>query len=202
MALFLNILLFIFIAACGFIVQFFSRWSPWINLLVTYVIVLILPPFWSPALVGGIWVACAFFTFHPENEKKVDVSSSLNWRRLILSSLWTFSGFLLTLLFLWKTKVLTDLSVPEREMSAWFFMILIEICFYKVLTQLSLRLHKIPLGYGIALINFLMLFYWVFHLGLFTILLIFITLLIINPLLLIWLDPSMRTRTPFVGRIK
>jgi hypothetical protein len=202
MPLFLKIILFLFITACMFTTQFFSRWSPWINLVVSFLIVLILPPFWSSAFIGGIWAACAFFTFHPENEKKVDGPSSLNWKRILFCSLWTFSGFLLTLLFIWKIKVHTDLSTVHREIAARFFLVGVEICLYKVITQISSRLHRIPLGYGIAVLNFIMILYWLIHLGLFTILLTFMSLFIINPLLLIWPDPSMKTRDSFLGRNK
>lgn len=200
MELFFKIILFLLVAFSGFTFQLFSRWTPWINMVVTFLLVLLFPPFWSAGLTGGIWIACAFFTFHPENDKKADVIFTLNWHRLVLYSLWTFLGFLLTLLFIWKIKVYTNFSLVQREISAWFFLIVLEICLYKVIAQLSARLHRIPLGYGIAVLNFMMLIYWLFPLGLYVLLLTLTSLLIINPLLLIWLDPAMGTRDTIFWR--
>lgn len=178
-------LLFLF---AGFCLQFLARWSPLINLAASYLMVLFLPPAWSLGLTSGIWIACAFFTYNPEQEHHLDTIPAISFRKILLSSVWTFSGFLLTLIFLWKLKVQTNLDLGQRELLAWAFLGLIEICLYRVIARLSPSLYRIPLGYGMAVFNFLLLFYWIYSLGIVWMALIFFTFLIINPLLLLVVD--------------
>lgn len=183
-----NIFIFILFLLVGFGLQFLVRWSPWVNLAISYLVVAIFPPVWSLGLIIGTWISCAFFTFNPELEHQFEMISAVSWRKTVFSALWTFTGFLLTLIFLWKLKMSNSLELFPREMLAWFFLILVEICLYRIIARLSPRLYRIPLGYGIAFLNFLMILYWIFPFGVLFILLILFSLLIINPLLLIIVD--------------
>lgn len=188
-----SILIYIFFLVIGFGFQSMVRWSPWFNLALSYLIVLLLPPNWSLGLVNGSWIACAFFTYNPEQDNRFDTIPVISFRKTILASCWTFSGFLLTLLFLWKLKITNSLDLFPREILAWFFLILIELCLYRVIAKISPSLYRIPLGYGIAIINFLMILYWIYPLGISFMVLILLTLLIVNPILLLVIDSSLHT---------
>ncbi len=183
-----TILLYIFFLLIGFGLQFFIRWSPWLNQIISFIAILLLPPDWSLGLVGGSWIASAFFTFNPEQVRQYDAIPALNWWKVVFSSLWIFSGFLLTLLLIWKLKIMGDFQVIQREILAWAFFIMVEICLFKVLARLSPGMYRIPLGYGIGLLNFLLLLYWLYPLGISYVLLILVTIIIINPLLLLIVD--------------
>ena len=107
----------------------------------------------------------------------------------------------MALLFLWKLKVGSNLEIGHRETMAWLFLIVIELCLYRVIARSYPSLYRIQLGYGMAIINFLMLLFWIYPLGIYLMLLIFGSLLIINPILLIWLDPPLPIhRGVFPGR--
>lgn len=183
-----SVFIYILSLAIGFGLQLLIRWSPWLNLAISFLVVLFLPPNWSIGLVGGTWISCAFFTYNPEQERRFDVIQVINWSRTILSSLWTFAGFLLTLVFLWKLKVTNSLDVGQREIMAWYFLILVEICLYRVIARLSPNLYRGTLGYRIAFLNFLMILFWIVPLGIIYICLIFLTLMVINPLILMIVD--------------
>jgi hypothetical protein len=183
-----SVLVYIIFLLVGFGLQFLVRWSPWVNLAISYLVVAILPPGWSLGLIIGTWISCAFFTFNPEQDRQFAIIPSVSLRKTVFSALWTFAGFLLTLIFLWKIKTSNSLDVFPREILAWVFLILIEVCLYRVIARLSPRLYRIPLGYGIAILNFLMILYWIFPFGLLMIGLILFSLLIINPLLLVLVD--------------
>jgi hypothetical protein len=183
-----SIFIFILFLVVGFGLQFLIRWSPWVILAISYLVVAILPPGWSLGLIIGTWISCAFFTFNPEQVYQFEMISAVSWRKTVFSALWTFTGFLLTLIFLWKLKMSNSLELFPREILAWVFLIMIEICLYRIIARLSPRLYRIPLGYGIAFLNFLMILYWIFPFGGLFMLLILVSLLIINPLLLILVD--------------
>lgn len=183
-----SIAIYLLFLAIGFGLQYLIRWSPRVNLAISYFMVLILPPSWSIGLIGGAWISCAFFTYMPERERRFEVTPAVSWGKTVFSSLWTFAGFLLTLIFLWKLKVTNSLGLYQREMFAWVFLILIEICLYRVIARLSPSFYRIPLGYGIAFFNFLMILYWIYPFGISWSILILFSLLIINPLLLLLVD--------------
>ena len=188
-----------FILGIGF--QNWLRPSPRINFILTSLIILILPPFWSFGLTAGIWLGCAFFTYNPELKRDYERENKLIWFRVFLSSLLTLAGFLMALLFLWKLKVASNLEIGHRETMAWLFLIVIELCLYRVIARSYPSLYRIQLGYGMAIFNFLMLLFWIRPLGIYLMLLIFGSLLIINPILLIWLDPPLPLhRGVFPGR--
>ncbi len=180
-------LIYLLTLGAGFVAQSFTRLSPWLNLGLSFLLILILPPGWSLGLAAGIWIGCAFFTFNPELDR-LELLRGFSWMKVFLSSLWTFSGFLLTLCLLWKLKLSGYMVVSQREFLAWAFLGLIEICQYRIIAKLSPVLHRIPLGYGVAFFNFLMLLYWLYPLGIPVMALVLVTLLIINPLLLIFVD--------------
>lgn len=184
----------------GFTIQFFTRLSPWINLAVSFPVILFLPSFWGYGLVCGIWISCAFSTFHPERENQINSPDRISWLKIFLYSLLTFGGFLLTLILLWKLKLTSTLNPGQREIFAWIFLLVLEICLYKIIARLSPGLYRIPLGYGIAVMNFLMILYWVFAKGLYFMVLIFFTLLVLNPLILTWVEPVSREGEPYLWR--
>lgn len=185
----LKIFIYLLSFGAGFIIQNFTRWSPWVNLILSFPIIFLIPPNWSLGLVGGIWIACAYFTFNfnPDLDR-LELLKGFSWYKVFLSSLWTFSGFLLTLSLVWKLKVSGFELASQREFLAWTFLILIEVCQYRVIAKLSPVLHRIPLGYGIALFNFLMLIFWLYKFGISLMLMVLATLVIINPLLLVFVD--------------
>ncbi|NLW47512.1 MAG: hypothetical protein GXY86_09290 [Firmicutes bacterium] len=196
----LKVFIYLLSFGAGFIVQYFSRLSPWVNLALSYLLVFILPPMWSLGLVGGIWISCAYFTYNPDLDR-LELLKGLSWYKVLLSSLWTFTGFLLTLSLVWKLKVTGFEVASQREIIAWTFLVLIEVCLYRVIARLSPALHRIPLGYGIALFNFLMLTFWLYELGIPVMIMALVTLLIINPLLLIVIDlPVGASGDPYLRR--
>lgn len=187
MSIALRIIIYLLTLGAGFMIQSLVRWSPWINLIISFLAVLLLPPIWSLGLVGGVWIACAFFTFNPDLDR-LELLKGFSWLKVFVSSIWTFTGFLLTLSLVWKLKVSGLLLEPEREFLAWCFLVLIEVSQYRVIAKLSPVLHRIPLGYGIAFFNFLMLMFWLYQMGIPLMLMTLATLAIINPLLLVIVD--------------
>ncbi len=200
MELFWNIIIILSTLAGGLVIQYFIRLSPWVSLAISFPIILFLPPFYSFGLICGFWLCCAFGTFHPEAESKIDTPNRLRWYKVIGYSLLTFSGFLLTLILLWKLKITTDLPSVQREIFAWVFLIIIEICLYKIIARLSPGLYRIPLGYGIAVLDFLMIFYWLISKGIIFTLLVFLTMLFLSPLILTWVEPVVREGEPYSWR--
>jgi hypothetical protein len=171
-----------------------------VNLILSYLLIFILPPNWSLGLVGGIWISCAYFTYKPDLDR-LELLKGLSWYKVFFSSLWTFAGFLLTLSLVWKLKVTGFEGASQRELLAWTFLVLIEVCQYRVIARLSPVLHRIPLGYGIALFNFLMLTFWLYELGIPSMIMALVTLVIINPLLLIFNDlPVGAGEDPYLRR--
>ena len=187
MSVALKIFIYLLSFGAGLVVQHFFRLSPWVNLILSYLLVFILPPNWSLGLMGGIWICCAYFTYNPDLDR-LELLKGLSWYKVFFSSLWTFTGFLLTLSLVWKLKVTGIQLASQREVLAWTFLVLIEACQYRIVAKLSPIFHRIPLGYGIALFNFLMLAFWLYELGIPLMLMALVTLVIINPLLLIFID--------------
>jgi hypothetical protein len=184
----------------GFGLQFVIRWSPLINLALSFLMALLLPPAWSLGLIIGSWISCAFFTFNPEQEKHQFEITAITWRKSFLAALWTFTGFLLTLIFLWKLKISGNLELMPREIMAWSFLLLVEICLYRIISILAPSFYRIPLGYSIAVFHFLMLFYWIFPWGIWISGLVLLSLLIINPLLLVMVDIQFNAQDPIFRR--
>lgn len=184
----------------GLVFQFFTSISPWINLALSFLLILLLPPFWGLGLVCGLWISCAFITYHPELANQIDKPNRLSLIKVLGFAALTFAGFLMTLILLWRLKITSDLNPMQREVTAWIFLVIIEISLYKVIALLSPGIYRIPLGYGIACLNFLMIFYWVFSEGLYAIILVFLSLMILNPLLLTWVEPVNRQGEPYHWR--
>jgi hypothetical protein len=191
-----NILFFLL----GFGLQFVIRWSPVMNLLLSFVFALALPPGWSFGFIIGSWISCAFFTYNPEQEGQFEAIAVINWRRIIIASLWTFTGFLLTLVFLWRVKIDNTMGLYPREVLAWIFLVLVEICLCRIIAKLVPRLYRIPLGYGIAVLNFLMLLFWIVPFDIWKIGLILLSLLIIDPLILVLVDSPLAVQDSIFRR--
>lgn len=181
------VFIYLLTLGAGFGIQTLTRLSPWINLGLTFLLILLAPPGWSLGLTAGIWLACAFFTFNPELDR-LELIKALSWVKVFFSSVWVFTGFILTLCLLWKLKLSGYLLVSQREFIAWAFFILIEVCQYRIIAKLSPVLHRIPLGYGIALLNFVMLLFWLLPLGIPFTVMVLVTLFIVNPLVLVFVD--------------
>jgi hypothetical protein len=195
MYLFWDILIILLAMAGGIGIQFFARLSPWIILAGSFPVILFLPSFWGYGLVCGFWLCCAFNTFQPERENQIDAPNRVSAFKILWFSLLAFSGFLLTLILLWKLKVTSPLSSLEREIFAWIFLGLVEVSLYRIIARLSPGLYRIPMGYGIAALNFLMILYWIFAQGIIVIALTLLTMLVLNPLLLTWVEPRQKGET-------
>lgn len=195
MYLFWDILIMLLAMAGGIGIQFFTRLSPWIVLAGSFPVILFLPSFWGYGLVCGFWLCCAFNTFQPERENQIDAPNRVSALKILWFSLLAFSGFLLTLILLWKLKVTSPLSSLEREIFAWIFLGLVEVSLYRIIARLSPGLYRIPMGYGIAALNFLMILYWIFAQGIIVIALTLLTMLVLNPLLLTWVEPRQKGET-------
>lgn len=187
MGIALKVFIYLLTLGAGFAIQNLTRLSPWLNIGLSYLIILLIPPGWSLGLVAGLWIACAFFTFNPDLDR-LELLKAFSWFKVFFVSLWTFSGFILTLFLIWKLKVSGYLLASQREFLAWTFLVLIEVCQYRVVAKLSPVLHRIPLGYGAAFFDFLMLLYWLYPMGVPIMALALVTLIIINPLLLVFVD--------------
>ena len=194
-----QIFIYLLTLGAGFSVQNLLRWSPTVNLVLSFLIIFLVPPVWSLGLIGGIWVACAFFNFNPELDR-LELMKGFSWLKVFFSSLWVFGGFLLTLCLLWKLKV-SGYMLSQRELMGWAFFVLVEVCQYRIIAKLSPVIHRIPMGYGIAFCNFLMLLFWLLPLGIPVILMVLGTLVIIVPLLLVFVDlPVGNNVDPFLRR--
>lgn len=193
-----EIFILILTLAGGIFIQFFARLSPWVILAGSFPVILCLPSFWGYGLVAGFWLCCAFNTFEPERENQIDAPNRVSGLKILWFSLLTFSGFLLTLILLWKLKITSPLKPMEREIFAWIFLGFVEVSLYKIIARLSPGLYRVPMGYGIAVLNFLMILYWIFARGIVVIVLTLLTLLVLNPLLLTWVEP--RQQEPYTWR--
>ncbi|HEX3048581.1 MAG TPA: hypothetical protein VHY08_27780 [Bacillota bacterium] len=190
-----GIIIFLVSITLGITWQLLVKLSPWINLGISLGLLLILAPSWSLGLVLGIWIGCAFFTYNPVQERKAEPVMRIRWYRLFFLACFTFTGFLMTLILLWKFKVFRDYTLAEREIWAWIFLVVVEVCLYKVIVKISPGLKRIPLGYGIAVLNYLMILYWIINLGWTVLILTFLSLWLLNPLLLGWLDYTGESET-------
>jgi len=169
----------------GFLVQSIFRFSPRVSLGMSFLSVMIIPPLWGVGFTLGLWACCAFLTFSPEEEHQ----EKSGFKRILLYALFTFSGFILTLLVLWKVKYgFKMLPALQRELLAWCYLIAIEVCFYKIIANTSPKWNRFQIGYGIGFLNTCMLLFWLFPYGYPVIILTLLTLLVINPLLLFWVD--------------
>lgn len=134
----------------------------------------------------GLWCCCAFLTFHPDEEHP---EKKGGFKRILVYALLTFYGFILTLLILWKVKHgYGMITVSQREWLAWFYLAAIEVCFYKIIANASPKWNRFQIGYGIGFLNTCMLLFWLFPYGYSMIVLTLLTLLVLNPLLLLWVD--------------
>ncbi len=184
----------------GFGLQFVIRWSPIMNLVLSFIFALAIPPGLSFGFIIGSWISCAFFTYNPEQEGQFETVAVINWRRILVASLWTFAGFLLTLVFLWRLKIGSGMEVDSREIVAWLFFAFVEICLCRIIAKLVPRLYRIPLGYGMAILNFLMLLFWILSFDIWKIGLILLSLLIVYPLILVSVDSPFAVEDPIFRR--
>ena len=191
MMVFFSLIILILTLGAGFCLQNLVRWSPWLNVVFSFLEVIILPPIWSWGLIIGTWLSCAFFTYQPEGERRMDTPQRLNWGKVLLCSGWVFSGFLLTMLLLWRIKTgELGLSIAQRELLGWVFLSGVEICLFKVIARNTPPSYRIPLGYGIAAINFVLLCFWLYSVSILEKMMILFVLMAVSPWLLLYLDHS------------
>lgn len=175
----------------GWVIQSLVRLKPIWNFWVTFLTILIFAPIWSIGFTVGIWLCCAFLTYHSDVNSQNEASRSRVW--VFVDALFTFSGFLLTLLLLWKVK--SNIRLPltfQHEVGAWLYFITVEICFYRIIALNYPYRKRFAIGYEIGFYNTLMVLYWIYPYGWEAVVLTFITILVLNPLLLLWLDRPSR----------
>jgi hypothetical protein len=177
------------LAGIGF--QLLTRWTPGKNAAISFLLTGILPPFLSFGLISGIWIGCAFCTLDM-NIKRISHKVQVHWKQTFIYSFWTFSGFLITLVFLFKIKLGGVLKTEQSEILAWIFLLILEFCIFRIIACSVPNWFRIQLGYRLGLINFLLMLYWIYPYGIFVILLTFFTFLLLFPLLLLWMDFSDR----------
>lgn len=184
------IIIFGIAVAIGWVIQNLTEWSSLRNLGLTLGSVLILPPAWSAGLTVGVWICCAFWTDFSQDEANNE-SPPKGWLQVIGYALFTFSGFILTLFWLWRLK--TELTIAlewSHEILGWLYFGVIEISFYKLITRFNPRWNWFQVGYGIGFLDALLIAYWILPYGLLAITLTVVTLMIANPLLLLALEQS------------
>lgn len=183
-------LLYLFLGGVlGVVFQAICRPAVWINLLVSFGVVTLIHPGWSLGIIGGIWIKSAFFDMNIREQDHLDQQEVVSWFHIFIVSLFTFAGFLLTLVMVWKIKTLPGFGIiNHREWLAWAFLIFIEVSFYRIIAKLYMIWQRIRVGLGMGFLNFLMILYWVYPYGLAAVLLTFLSLILLNPALLIWVD--------------
>jgi hypothetical protein len=184
----LSSIFFILAVIIGTCLVYFTKESIKINLLLSFIIVSSLSPFWSIGIISGQWFGIAFFGSEPEKDPKKERLIVINLRKIFLYSLLTFSGFIMTLIFYFRLKITTALDPFSQQVFAWIFLVMIEVCFFRVIARWCPKWYRKRTGYGIAFFNFLMILYCVSPYGLLAMVMTFISMLIISPLLLKWID--------------
>lgn len=177
----------IYIAAllAGLGLQFLSRWSPAKNLGLSFLILACLPYSFGFGLVCGIWAGCAFIPYSSNaNHPKRQLNPKRAWREVFIYSLWTFAGFLMALIFLFKIKLSGNMQPGQREMLTWVFFGIIELCIFRIIACSVPGWFRLPLGYRMSFLNFLLILYWVIPYGWFAVVLTFLTLMAGFPLML------------------
>lgn len=197
-----QVLFFLGMFILGFVIQYLVRWTHHFNLFLSYLAVLMVPTEWSLGLILGTWFSVAFFTFSPNKERRVEGYSVLTGINILLYALWTLSGFILTLVFLYKLKSSQLVTIPlHRELLSWFFFIMVEICQFKIIALSVSATQRNSLGYYLAGLNFLMILFCTWSMGLVQNILIFLVLMFVIPeLLKIVAGSSFRQSEMVIGR--
>ncbi|HEY8462887.1 MAG TPA: hypothetical protein VIM29_02535 [Bacillota bacterium] len=169
------------LAGLGF--QFLFRWSVTKNLWLSFLILVAFSPSISFGLVCGLWVGCAFI---PDslNRKRLPNNYQIGWKDALVFSIWTFAGFLLTLVYLFKIKLTGNMEIVQSEALAWVFLTMIELCLFRIVADSVPDWSRGLLGCRMGLINFLMVLYWIYRYGWLVMGLIFISLIVAFQLLL------------------
>lgn len=175
------------LAGLGF--QFFLRWSATKNLWLSFFILAVFPYLIGFGSVCGIWIGCAFIPYS-SGIKRLPSNYRAGWKEVIVFSLWTFCGFLLTLVYLLKIKLTGHMRVDQSEALAWVFFLMIEICIFRIISCTVPGWFRIPLGYRMGFLNYLLVLYWTYSYGWFANILTLLTLLVVFPLLLKWMKFS------------
>ncbi|TCL62219.1 hypothetical protein EDC14_102770 [Hydrogenispora ethanolica] len=185
----------------GMLLQYGLRWPSWLVMIGSFATLLLLPPWWSLSLVCGCWIGCAFFTVRPESSHPSENGSTFTWFQVVTGSVWAFSGFMLTLLLLWRVKTTNTLTPAELEILGWSFLLLVEVCIYKNIASQCPMHYRKYLSVGMTALIFLMLFYAVAATNFITKFLTFVIILNGNLFLLTWVDhPLFQPRDPLLRR--
>jgi len=191
-------IIFILSVAAGLGLNLLAHWPTRLCAAVSLPLALLLPPYWSHGLLSGLWIGSAFLMSAAEADHRKNQSTGVSWGKIFSYALFTFYGFILALILLWKTKnALLFVNLQQREILTWLFLIMIEISFYRIIARDCHKWQRVSTGGGIGFLNFLMVLYWIYPYGLTAMVLTLITLLLINPFLLFWVDHPARDQNNF-----
>lgn len=164
--------------------QYLTKWSPGKKWLLSFLLACLLPPELTGGLLGGIWIGSAFITTPVNSQRDLKRHPQVGWREVVTFSLWTFAGFLLTLVFLFKIKSTGIWEIKQCQWFAWSFLAMLELCLLRIIARLVPSWLRLGVGIRMGFLNFLMLLYWLYPYGWVFGGLILVTLLVMYPLLL------------------
>jgi len=182
-----QVMLYFVFFILGFSCQTLARLGPGLLLAVGFGSVLFLPPLWGLGLVTGSFLACAFFTYKLKPQANAE-QAGIGWLRMMAYAALSFSGFLMTLVLVWKLKLDQQFFIAQREAVGWFFFALLEVCFYRILAYAIPSIQRFSVGYRMAFLEFWLILYWLWPMGGFTVFFVFCAMLLVSPLLLTLVD--------------
>lgn len=165
--------------------QNFAMLKPKWNLILTPIILLCFPPTFSASCTLVMWVWCAFVTCEREDYPEDDMNI---FYRAFFLALFTFAGFIMSLLLMWRIKGITGMEINLfQETIGWVYLIAIELSIFKIISLRYPR-NRIRIGVLMGVINSLLLISWISPYGWGAIILATATLLFVCPLILYWID--------------
>ncbi|MGD8400415.1 MAG: hypothetical protein PVH64_05685 [Bacillota bacterium] len=168
--------------------QLLTKWTSAKNWGLSFLMVLIAPPLPAAGLLIGIWICAAFFDIEPNWRQDLNNNPPrIGWKEVVVFSLWTFAGFLITLLLFFKLKLCGRFEIEQYNRFAWTFLLVLELCLLRVIARLIPSWSRTGVGVRMGFLNFLFLLYWLYPYGWRLGGLILLTLLVAFPILLGWL---------------
>jgi hypothetical protein len=164
--------------------QYLIKWTPGQNWVLSFLLACLLPPGLTGGLLAGIWICSAFIVSPVNLQRKVDRHPKASWKEIVKFSLWTFAGFLLTLVFMFKIKLTGVWEIKQCQWFAWSFLVVLELCLLRIIARLTPSYLRLGVGFRMGFLNFLMLLYWLYPYGWILGGLTLLTLLVMFPLLL------------------
>jgi hypothetical protein len=177
--------------------QLLTKWTPTKNWGLSFLTALIAPPVPTAGLLTGIWICAAFIVVNPNWRQNLNNNSlRIAWKEVVIFSLWTFAGFLITLLFFFKLKLSGWYEIEQCQWFAWSFLFVLEICLLRIIARLIPGWSRTGVGVRMGFLNFLFLLYWLYPYGLILEGLTLLTLVVTFPILLGWLAFSQNNDDP------